>query len=87
MASAPNWSAGIEYDHLFMGRREQLVPRWRCNPLLAGAANRVSQDVDLLMLQVNYNSVASADQPPVYLINHSIANQSPGIVRGFCFDA
>ena len=24
------------------------------NPLVAGAANRISQDVDLLMLRVNY---------------------------------
>ena len=49
---APNWSAGIEYDHLFMGDANNSFSV--VNPLLAGAANRVSQDVDLLMLRVNY---------------------------------
>jgi outer membrane immunogenic protein len=48
---APNWSAGIEYDHLFMGDANNSfsVP--------AGAAavvNRVSQDVDLVTVRVNY---------------------------------
>lgn len=49
---APNWSAGIEYDHLFMGDANNSFSV--VNPLLAGAANWVSQDVDLLMLGVNY---------------------------------
>src|SRR5260370_590807 len=48
---APNWSAGIEYDHLFMGTANNSfsVP--------AGAAavvNQVSQDVDLITVRVNY---------------------------------
>jgi len=49
---APNWSFGIEYDRLFMGDSNNSfsVP----NPLLVGAVNRVSQDVDLLTLRINY---------------------------------
>jgi outer membrane immunogenic protein len=49
---APNWSFGIEYDRLFMGDSNNSfsVP----NPLLAGAANRIGQDVDILTLRLNY---------------------------------
>jgi outer membrane immunogenic protein len=47
----PNWSAGIEYDRLIMGSSNNSfsVP--------AGAAavtNRISQDVDIVTLRVNY---------------------------------
>jgi outer membrane immunogenic protein len=50
-AFAPNWSVGIEYDHLFMGTANNSfsVP--------AGAAavvNQISQDVDLVALRINY---------------------------------
>lgn len=49
---APNWSFGIEYDRLFMGDANNSfsVP----NPILAGAANRIGQDVDLVTLRINY---------------------------------
>jgi outer membrane immunogenic protein len=48
---APNWSAGIEYDHLFMGNANNSfsVP--------AGAAavvNQISQDIDMVTVRVNY---------------------------------
>jgi outer membrane immunogenic protein len=49
---APNWSAGIEYDHLFMGNSNNSFSV--VNPLLAGAANRISQDVDMVTVRVNY---------------------------------
>ena len=49
---APNWSAGIEYDHLFMGDSNNSFSV--ANPLLAGALNRISQDVDMVTLRVNY---------------------------------
>jgi outer membrane immunogenic protein len=47
----PNWSAAIEYDHLFMGNRTYnfVTP--------AGAAfatDRIKQDVDLVTVRVNY---------------------------------
>jgi outer membrane immunogenic protein len=48
---APNWSVGVEYDHLFMGNANNSfsVP--------AGAAavvNSISQDVDLVTVRLNY---------------------------------
>ena len=48
---APNWSAGIEYNHLFMQDRNYgfVTP--------AGVAfgnDRISQDVDLVTVRVNY---------------------------------
>jgi outer membrane immunogenic protein len=49
---APNWSAGIEYDHLFMGDSNNSFSV--ANPILAGALNRISQDVDMVTLRFNY---------------------------------
>jgi outer membrane immunogenic protein len=49
---APNWSAGIEYDHLFMGTANNSFSV--VNPLLAGALNRISENVDMVTLRVNY---------------------------------
>jgi outer membrane immunogenic protein len=51
---APNWSAGIEYDHLFMGNANNSfsVP--------AGAAavvNQISQTVDMVTVRANYKFV------------------------------
>jgi outer membrane immunogenic protein len=47
----PNWSAAIEYDRLFMGSANNSFS------LAAGGAaavNRISQDVDLITVRVNY---------------------------------
>jgi outer membrane immunogenic protein len=49
---SPNWSAAIEYDHLFMDRRDAYF-------VFAGTANpfqtdRIKQDVDLVTVRVNY---------------------------------
>lgn len=51
---APNWSVGVEYDHLFLGRRDvtltSLLPP-------AGGPSRVDnikQDVDMVTARVNY---------------------------------
>ncbi|MET4306966.1 opacity protein-like surface antigen [Bradyrhizobium sp. RT4a] len=49
---APNWSAGIEYDHLFMGNANNSFSV--ANPVIAGALNRITQDVDMVTLRVNY---------------------------------
>ena len=49
---SPNWTAGIEYDHLFMGDSNNTFSI--VNPLLAGAANRISQDVDMVTVRFNY---------------------------------
>ena len=49
---APNWSFGVEYDHLFMGDAN--------NTFTAAAVpatffnNRISQDVDMVTLRINY---------------------------------
>lgn len=50
---APNWSAGIEYDHLFMGNANNSFTA--TDPRLVNFLNdRVSQDVDMVTLRVNY---------------------------------
>jgi outer membrane immunogenic protein len=49
---APNWSLGVEYDHLFMGDANNSFSV--ANPIIAGAANRISQDVDMVTLRINY---------------------------------
>src|SRR6185312_8258785 len=50
---APNWSFGVEYDHLWMGDANNSFSI--VNPNVVGVLNsRVSQDVDMLTLRVNY---------------------------------
>ena len=50
---APNWSAGIEYDHLFMGHANNSFTA--TDPRLVGFLNdRISQDVDMVTLRINY---------------------------------
>ncbi len=50
---APNWSAGIEYDHLFMGNSNNSFSV--VNPINAAFLNdRVSQDVDMITARINY---------------------------------
>jgi outer membrane immunogenic protein len=48
----PNWSVGVEYDHLFMGHANNSFSI--VNPIVAGAINRINQDVDMVTLRVNY---------------------------------
>jgi outer membrane immunogenic protein len=56
---APNWSVGVEYDHLFMGNRTVGLYSTGYVPLpgpvgtLVGT-NRMGQDVDLVTARVNY---------------------------------
>ncbi|MCP4621424.1 MAG: porin family protein [Bradyrhizobium sp.] len=49
---APNWSVGVEYDHLFMGNANNSFSV--VNPIVAGALNRVNQDVDMVTLRLNW---------------------------------
>ena len=50
-AFAPNWSAAVEYDHLFMQDRTLNFT----TPLGTSAgSDRISQDVDLVTVRVNY---------------------------------
>ena len=49
---APNWSAGIEYDHLFMGTANN---SFSVTTIPANFLNdRVRQDVDMVTLRINY---------------------------------
>ena len=50
---APNWSFGVEYDHLFMGDANNTFTG--LNTLDARFLNnRVTQDVDMVTLRINY---------------------------------
>jgi outer membrane immunogenic protein len=49
---ASNWSVGFEYDHLFMGDTDNSFSV--VNPLVAGALNRIHQDVDMVTIRINY---------------------------------
>jgi len=56
---APNWSLGVEYDHMFMGDRTIGFSSTGIVPLVgpAGTAvgtDRIHQDVDLITARVNY---------------------------------
>lgn len=51
---APNWSAGVEYNHLFMGTQNYRFTS--VNPIagINTRADDVKQDVDLVTVRVNY---------------------------------
>jgi outer membrane immunogenic protein len=49
---APNWSVGFEYDHLFMGNANNSFSV--VNPIVAGALNRISENVDMVTVRFNY---------------------------------
>jgi outer membrane immunogenic protein len=49
---APNWSFGVEYDHLFMGDANN---SFSSPVFIAGVINnRVSQDIDMVTVRLNY---------------------------------
>jgi outer membrane immunogenic protein len=51
----PNWTVGVEYDHLFMGTANNTFAAVNAGPgvgLISG--DRVSQDVDMVTLRFNY---------------------------------
>jgi outer membrane immunogenic protein len=49
---APNWSVGVEYDHLFMGSRTVTFPLVTTGQL--SRIDNIKQDVDMGTLRVNY---------------------------------
>jgi outer membrane immunogenic protein len=59
-AFAPNWSVGVEYDHLFMGNANVIFVSTGMgvnNPAAAGVADRtvnIRQDVDMVTARINY---------------------------------
>src|SRR5260370_14642731 len=50
---SPNWTAGIEYDHLFMGDSNNSFSA--VNPTVACALLRITQGVDMGTFTMNYN--------------------------------
>jgi len=48
----PNWSIGLEYDHLMMGNSNNSFSV--ASPTLAAAANSISQNIDMVTVRVNY---------------------------------
>src|SRR5262249_33521758 len=48
---APNWSVGIEYDHLFMGRNDVTFPM---SAIAVTRSDHISQDVDMGTVRLNY---------------------------------
>jgi len=59
---APNWSVGVEYDHLFMGHANNNFVVVRPRATLLG--DRVSQDVDMVTVRFNYR-FGGYGYPPV----------------------
>jgi outer membrane immunogenic protein len=52
---SPNWSAGVEYNHLFMGSRNYtLISNGLLAPVNTQAFERIRQDVDTVAVRVNY---------------------------------
>ena len=47
----PNWSAGIEYDHLMMGNANN---SFSCYAGCAAVVNTISQNIDMVTVRVNY---------------------------------
>jgi outer membrane immunogenic protein len=47
----PNWSVGLEYDHLFMGHNNN---SFGVGGLFATLANQINQDVDMVTVRFNY---------------------------------
>ena len=63
---APNWSVGMEYDHLFMGNGNTNTNTNTfvvTTPLVAGV-NRINEDVDMITVRLNYR-FGGYGAPPV----------------------
>jgi outer membrane immunogenic protein len=50
----PNWSAAVQYDHLFMGSRTYTFNNNGVLPPIGTFNERIKQDVDLVTVRVNY---------------------------------
>jgi outer membrane immunogenic protein len=48
---APNWSVGVEYDHLFMGKNNVTFPM---SAIAVTRSDSISQDVDMGTVRLNY---------------------------------
>ena len=83
----PNWSFGVEYDHLFMGDANN---SFSVLPPFAGnfANNRISQDVDMVTLRVNYrfggHEPRSQRDTDLGLVR-SLKKNRPAEMPAYCF--
>jgi outer membrane immunogenic protein len=60
---APNWSVGVEYDHLFMGNRNINLT----DPTgLFFQTDRIRQDVDMVTARVNYRFGWGGSAGPIF---------------------
>ena len=48
---APNWSVGVEYDHLFMGNPRVTFP---ATNIAVGRSDDIRQNVDMATVRLNY---------------------------------
>jgi outer membrane immunogenic protein len=48
---APNWSLGVEYDHLFMGTNSVAFP---ATPTAVGRSDNISQNIDMVTARLNF---------------------------------
>jgi len=48
---APNWSVGVEYDHLFMGSNSVVFPQ---SAIAVTRTDTIKQDVDMGTVRINY---------------------------------
>jgi outer membrane immunogenic protein len=52
-AFAPNWSVALEYDHLFLGRRD-IALNSTVVPGLLSRGDSIRQDIDMVTARINY---------------------------------
>ena len=87
MASPTIFSAGIEYNHMFMQDRTYNFASTGVVLAPAGtlfATNRVRQDIDVVTARINYKFGVRPSRLLFCILTISISTaQSPGIVRGF----
>jgi outer membrane immunogenic protein len=48
---APNWSMGVEYNHIFL---ERDTFSFAASPFGVATTNSISQDVDMITARINY---------------------------------
>lgn len=61
----PNWSVGVEYDHLFMGHADNtFIVGIPAGSAFVGATNRISEDIDMVTVRFNYR-FGGFGSPPV----------------------
>ena len=51
---APNWSVGVEYNHMFMGTRDNLFTSTQPPVGIITRGERIQQDIDVVTARINY---------------------------------